>query len=71
MSLYPEPLSPAETIELEYMRDLLSDTPTGGESDVAGLQNAAALGHIRAAQEALKSRTNERVARGVEGTHTV
>lgn len=33
--------------------------------------NARALVHIRNAQHALQSRTEERVSRGVEGTHTV
>jgi len=34
-------------------------------------ENAEALKHIEAAQEALLSRTKARMARGVEGTHTV
>ncbi|MBX7106376.1 MAG: hypothetical protein K1X57_20025 [Gemmataceae bacterium] len=34
-------------------------------------ENAAALSHLQAAQAALKSRTEKRLARGVEGTHTV
>jgi hypothetical protein len=33
--------------------------------------NAAALAHINAAQAALQKRTRERMARGVEGTHTI
>ncbi len=33
--------------------------------------NAAALDHLKAAQESLLSRTRERLARGVEGTHSV
>lgn len=34
-------------------------------------ENQLALEHVRAAQSALKSRTEKRLARGVEGTHTV
>lgn len=34
-------------------------------------ENAIALGHIEAAQNALHLRTRTREARGVEGTHTV
>jgi len=34
-------------------------------------ENAAALSHLQAAQAALKSRTEKRLARGVEGTHAV
>ena len=34
-------------------------------------ENAAALSHLQAAQAALKSRTEKRMARGVEGTHAV
>lgn len=34
-------------------------------------ENAEALKHVEAAQEALLSRTRARMARGVEGTHTV
>ncbi len=34
-------------------------------------ENADALSHVLAAQEALLSRTRARMARGVEGTHTV
>ena len=34
-------------------------------------ENAAALMHTRAAMAALKRRTEARLARGVEGTHTV
>lgn len=33
--------------------------------------NAEALAHIEAAQDALQRRTRERMARGVEGTHTL
>jgi hypothetical protein len=33
------------------------------------LHNAVALGHLLAAQEALKERTQDREDRGVEGTH--
>jgi hypothetical protein len=33
--------------------------------------NATTLAHINAAQAALQKRTRERMARGVEGTHTV
>jgi len=33
------------------------------------LENAAALGHLRAAAEVLAERTRERERRGVEGTH--
>lgn len=32
-------------------------------------ENAVALGHLQAAQAKLKSRTEARLARGVEGTH--
>lgn len=34
-------------------------------------ENGEALAHVKAAQEALLSRTRARMARGVEGTHTV
>lgn len=34
-------------------------------------ENADALSHVMAAQEALLGRTRARMARGVEGTHTV
>jgi len=34
-------------------------------------ENAAALDHVRNAMEALKSRTEKRIQRGVEGTHNV
>jgi hypothetical protein len=34
-------------------------------------ENAEALGHLAAAQEALMSRTRARLARDVEGTHAV
>ncbi len=37
----------------------------------ANQRNQDALHHIRNAQESLKTRTQERVERGVEGTHTV
>lgn len=37
----------------------------------ANVHNAVALGHVRAAFDALEARTREREARGVEGTHTV
>jgi len=37
----------------------------------ACVENAEALKHVEAAQEALLSRTRARMARGVEGTHTV
>lgn len=37
----------------------------------ACIENAAALGHVRAAAAALASRTRARQDRGVEGTHTV
>lgn len=37
----------------------------------ANAYNAEALGHIQAAQAALQQRTRDRMARGVEGTHTV
>lgn len=34
-------------------------------------ENQEAFGHIKAAMAILKSRTEKRLARGVEGTHTV
>jgi hypothetical protein len=37
----------------------------------ANPHNAKALNHLREAQTALQARTRERMARGVEGTHTV
>ena len=35
------------------------------------LENATALGHLRAAAEVLAERTRERERRGVEGTHQI
>lgn len=37
----------------------------------ANAYNALALSHVEQAQEALQARTKERMARGVEGTHTI
>lgn len=37
----------------------------------ATVENQIALDHLRAAQNTLKFRTQLRLARGVEGTHTV
>lgn len=39
------------------------------ESKFHCLENAVALGHLRAAAEALAERTRDRDRRGVEGTH--
>lgn len=39
------------------------------ESRFHTLHNAVALGHLRAALEALDERTRDRTDRGVEGTH--
>ena len=39
------------------------------DSEFHSLHNAVALGHLRAAAEALDERTREREYRGVEGTH--
>lgn len=39
------------------------------ESEFHCLENAVALGHLKAAAEALAERTRDRERRGVEGTH--
>lgn len=41
------------------------------KGNFANSYNQRALEHLVGAQESLKDRTRERVARGVEGTHTV
>lgn len=41
------------------------------DSDFHCLENAVALGHLKAAAEALDERTRGRERRGVEGTHEI
>jgi hypothetical protein len=53
---------------LAILEDRLSDFESGPYSCE---ENAEALDAIRKAQKALRSRTEKRLARGVEGTHTV
>lgn len=53
---------------LAILEDRLAGFQTG---PFACEENRIALGFIRQAQSTLKSRTQKRLARGVEGTHTV
>lgn len=56
----------------EVLLAILQDRLEGFQSGpYAHLYNDLALQHIVAAQTILKKRTEERMARGVEGTHTV
>lgn len=56
----------------EVLLAVLADRLTGFQSGpYASVDNAEALSHIQAAQQALQRRTRERMARGVEGTHKV
>lgn len=54
----------------EVLLAVLIDRLTGYQSGQFGCdENAEALKHLEAAQAVLKSRTEKRLARGVEGTH--
>lgn len=56
----------------EVLLAIIEDRLIGFQSGpFACEKNERALQHIRACQEELKSRTDERISRGVEGTHTV
>lgn len=56
----------------EVLLAVLADRLTGFQSGpYACEENERALHHILAAQASLQSRTRARMARGVEGTHTV
>lgn len=56
----------------EALLAILEDRLAGFQSGkFANEYNARALEHVRAAQSALHDRTRERMARQVEGTHTV
>lgn len=56
----------------EVLLAILIDRLEGFQSGrFACEENAEALCNLRAAQDCLKSRTEKRLARGVEGTHTV
>lgn len=56
----------------EALLEILIDRLEGFQrGPYASPSNQTALEHIRAAQESLHSRTKERTARGVEGTHKV
>jgi len=56
----------------EALLAILCDRMRGFQSGpYASADNAEALEHMRAAQTALQRRTLARMARGVEGTHTV
>lgn len=56
----------------ESLLAILIDRMEGFQSGAyATTENQIALDHMRAAQNILKFRTHQRVARGVEGTHAV
>ncbi len=56
----------------EALLAILADRLEGFQSGPYACEdNAEALAHIKAAQEVLQRRTKARLARGVEGTHTV
>jgi len=56
----------------EALLAIIEDRLVGFQSGpYACEENQQALDHVRAAQAVLKSRTEKRLARGVEGTHTV
>lgn len=56
----------------EALLSILCDRMRGFQSGpYASADNAEALAHMEAAQTALQRRTRARMARGVEGTHTV
>lgn len=55
----------------EVLLSILIDRLTSFQAGpYANEYNAAALSHLLSAQKALHDRTRERMARGVEGTHT-
>lgn len=56
----------------EVLLAIIEDRLVGFQSGpFACERNVRALRHLRACQDELKNRTDERVERGVEGTHTV
>lgn len=56
----------------EALLAILIDRMEGFQSgQYATIENQIALDHMRAAQNILKFRTQQRMARGVEGTHKV
>ena len=56
----------------EVLLAILEDRLLGFQSGKFACEaNAEALKHVQAAQEILKKRTEERIVRGVEGTHKV
>lgn len=68
----PIPTNGVNGITHENLLAILEDRLVGFQSGkFACEENAQALHHIRETQRILKSRTEKRLARGVEGTHTV
>lgn len=68
----PIPENGTNGITHEIMLAILEDRLTGFQSGpYACPENALALHYIKKAQKILKARTEARIARGVEGTHTV
>ncbi len=68
----PIPEKGTNGITHENLLAILEDRLIGFQSGpFACDENAQALHHIQEAQRILKSRTEKRIARGVEGTHTV
>jgi hypothetical protein len=68
----PIPEKGTNGITHENLLAILEDRLKGFQSGpFACEENAVALFHIQEAQRILKLRTEKRIARGVEGTHTV